>query len=468
MFVLRFALHSARNKALMGRLGVTLRLVVGGCGRWRLQVGYRVHVFFACLVLSYCPLGHYAVKRYLSHRKSGVFSTGKVLSFLQDGKASEWAVVPRVGRGLSIYTDMSKKDFWIKIDFMARSVLAYQDAVVVPFPNPDHPKLFKVHKKGFVGDMKGASVDEVEEWAGLYPAWYMKRFRRLLVFWSAKDKKVRVSLPKLRSHRSDYYAWIKYLPLPEDGGYWYLLTLTLYREVGFDNAWKNVNRWTSKFLNRFRTYLKTKYGVSPSYLWVVEVHRDGYPHTHILFRMPYIHELNIKALLSMFQSYWVDDEGNPLCAPQGVDLKYIGRDVQRVRDYCLKYLVKNHHKYWRVQLLPDGRVAFRRSSSRMWLYKVKLFGMSQDIRAKMREKSKEDKANKGASDYTFFGSVSANRLHKLVYKPLGIPYEYWIDNLPEIGWMEYSDDRLPELVPSAFNSRSGPSDGVYDELVEIF
>ncbi len=98
---------------------------------------------------------------------------------------------------------------------MSRSVLAYQDAVVVSFPNPDDPRLFKVHKKGFVEEVKGASVDEVEEWAGLYPAWYMKRFHKMIVLWSAKDKKVRVMVPKLRSHRSDYYSWIKYLPLPE-------------------------------------------------------------------------------------------------------------------------------------------------------------------------------------------------------------------------------------------------------------
>ncbi len=69
MFALRFALPSARNKALMGRLGVGLRVVVGGYGRWRWHSVCRVHVCFACLVLSYCPLGHYAVKRYLSHRK---------------------------------------------------------------------------------------------------------------------------------------------------------------------------------------------------------------------------------------------------------------------------------------------------------------------------------------------------------------------------------------------------------------
>jgi len=183
--------------------------------------------------------------------------------------------------------------------------------------------------------------------------------------------------------------------------------------------------------------------------------------------MPYIKELDIKTLLSMFQSYWVDDEGNPLCAPQGVDLLYIGRDVQRVRDYVLKYLVKNHHKYWRVQLLPNGMVAFRQSSACMWLYRVRLFGMSQDIRGKLREKSKDD-AKGGFSGYSFFGSVSANRLHKFIYQPIGIPYEYWIENLPEVCWMEYPDKHLPVLVPSAFDTRASPSDGVFDDLMESF
>ncbi len=103
MYALRFALPSARNKALMGRLGVGLRVVVGGCGRWRWHSVYRLHVCFACLVLSYCPLGHYAVKRYLSHRKSVIFPTGKALSFLQDGKAPRGAEVPEGGAGL-VYT----------------------------------------------------------------------------------------------------------------------------------------------------------------------------------------------------------------------------------------------------------------------------------------------------------------------------------------------------------------------------
>ncbi len=348
----------------------------------------------------------------------------------------------------------------------SRSVLGYPDVVVMPFPNPDDPRLAEVHKKGFVERMRGLSEDEVEEWANLYPAWYMKPLRRMLVLWSSKTRMVRVCMPKTRAHRSDYYAWVKYLPLPE-GGYWYLLTLTLYREVGFERAWRNINRWTSKFLNRFRTYLRTKYGVNPSYLWVVEVHRDGYPHVHILYRMPYIQELDIKTLLSMFQSYWVDDDGRPLCAPQGVDLEYIGRDVQRVRYYVLEYLVKSHNAYWRVELLPNGMVAFRRSSTRIWLYKVRLFGMSQDIRAMLKEKVKQG-GKVVASDFVFYGTISANRFHKLRYKPVGVPFEYWLENMPEVCYVELSDDWLPVLVPSAFNSRASPSDGVFDDVMEYF
>jgi hypothetical protein len=350
---------------------------------------------------------------------------------------------------------------------MGRSVLGYQDVVVCPFPNPDDPKLFRVHKKGFAGEIKGASPEEVEEWGALYPAWYAKVFRRLVVFHDPENKKVRVCVPKLRSHRSDYYAWIKYLPLPE-GGYWYLLTLTLFRSISFDDAWKNINRWVSALLNRFRTYLKTKYKVELSYIWVIEVHRDGYPHSHILFRMPFIKDLDFKTLLSMFQSYWVDDKGNSLCAPQGVDLEYIGRDVQRVKDYVLKYLVKQHHKYWRVELLSDGRVVYRRSSSRMWLYRVRLFGMSQDIRKALREKQREEGAGKTPPKLEWYGTVSANRLHKLMYKPYGIPYEYWLGNLPEICWMEYPDRHLPELCPSVFSARGSPWDGSIDGLMESF
>jgi hypothetical protein len=350
---------------------------------------------------------------------------------------------------------------------MGCSVLGFKDVVVCELPNPDDPELFRVHKKGFAGEVKQWSADELRAWAGRYVLWHRKKFYRMPVLWSEGRKLVRVLTPKLRSHRADYYAWIKHLPLPE-GGYWYLLTLTFYREIGLENSWKGVNRWTSMFLNRFRTFMRKKYGVNPSYLWVVESHKDGFPHVHILYRMPFIKELNIPALVEMFQRYWVDEKGNPLCAPNGVDVLYIGRDVQRVRDYVLKYLVKQHHKYWMYQELPDGRFAVRMSTVCIWLYRVRLFGMSQDIRQMLREKLASDKANKKPSDWVFYGTVSANRLHKLFYASLGIPYGYWLGNLPEVGTLEYEDKVLPLLVPSAFSSRASPSDVPIDDLMEHF
>jgi len=362
-----------------------------------------------------------------------------------------------------IYTYLAKVCYDV---LMGVRLAGCKDVVVKPFPNPDDPRLAKVHKKGFLEMVRELSDEEAEEWADLYVAWYMRKLQKMTVVWLPNSKQVRVYVPKTRSHRSDYYAWVKYLPLPE-GGYWYLLTLTFYRSISQRVAHARVNRWVSKFLHRFRTYMKTKYKVEISYVWVIEEHKDGWPHVHILYRMPFIQELNIQALVSMFQSYWVDDEGRPLCAPNGVDVLYIGRDVQRVRDYVLKYLVKQHSAYWGFKLLPNGMVAYRRSTTWLWLYKVRLFGMSQDIRARLKEIVKQG-GKKAASDFVFYGTISANRFHKLRYKPVGIPFEYWLENLPEVCYVECSDDWLPLLVPSAFSSRAGPSDAVFDEIMEYF
>ncbi len=351
--------------------------------------------------------------------------------------------------------------------FMPSSMFAYPDVVVREMPNPDDARLHRVHKKGFSAFIKSANPEVVDEWAGLYPAWYLKKLHRLVVFWSSKLKKVRVALPKLRSHRSDHYAWVKWVPLPENG-YWYLLTLTLYRSYGLQVSWRDINRWTSKFLHRFRVYLKKQFGREVEYMAVVETHKDGYPHVHILFTMPYIQELNFRRLLSLFQSYWVDDEGRPLCAPQGVDLEYIGRDVRQVREYVVKYLVKDHHKHWYFEMLPDGRVKYRLSTVYKWLYKTRLLIISQGIRKRLRELMEKRKAEGGSPDWIFYGYTPANRVHKLFYKPLGIPFEYWLSNLPDVCFMEFPDKHLPELVPSAFSSRGSPSDDVYDELIENF
>jgi len=341
------------------------------------------------------------------------------------------------------------------------------DVVVCEMPNPDDPRLFRVHKKGFSEMIRACSDEEVDEWGRLYVPWHLKKLHRLLVFWDKQGKKVRVSVPKTRAHRSDFYSWIRYLPLPENWS-WYLLTLTIYRSYGRRVAWRDVNRWTSRLLHRFRVYLRKQFGREFEYIWVVERHKDGFPHVHILWTMPFIQELNFKRLLSLFQSYWVDDQGNPLCAPQGVDLKYLGRDVQAVRDYVLKYLVKGHHRYWGYHLLPDGRIKYRRSTTYIWLYKTRLFGISQGIRKRLKELMEKRKSEGGSPDLIFYGFVSANRVHKLFYKPLNIPFGYWLSNLPLVCYMEYPEKHLPELVPSAFSSRDGPSVGVFDDVVEYF
>jgi hypothetical protein len=183
--------------------------------------------------------------------------------------------------------------------------------------------------------------------------------------------------------------------------------------------------------------------------------------------MPYVDpKLTLNRLIDLFHSWWVDDDGNPLCARHGVDLRFVRGGVNEVRAYVLKYLVKNHHKYWRVEVYPDGRVAYRRSSALMWVFRVRLFGMSQDIRASLREKEKN--REKGPSKWIWYGTVPSIRVYRLFYAPLGIAWELWLCHLPEKCYMEFSDRHLPELVPSAFSSRGSPSDDVYDDLIESF
>lgn len=335
------------------------------------------------------------------------------------------------------------------------------DVDVYPFPSSDDPKLAVIHKKGFAEGIKKASREEVWENANLFPAWYYKKLRSLPVFLRSGANKIKVFTPKLRSHRKGYYYWIKHLPLPE-GGYWYLLTLTLYRSISIEDAWKNINHWASAFLHRFRKMLRRKYGVELSYLWVVEVHKDGYPHVHCLFSMPYVKALNFSTLLSLFQSFWVDNDGRPLCAPQGIDLKYIGKDVAQVKAYVLKYLVKNHHKYWRFAVSDNGMVAVRKSTRLMWLFRVRLFGMSQNIRRPLKVVSEDKERLK------WYGNTSANLVHRLFYKPLGIPFDYWIWGFIDCGSVEYDASNLPALVPSAFPSSGSSLDDGYYELLDGF
>jgi len=309
----------------------------------------------------------------------------------------------------------------------------YKDVVEFPYPNPDDPKLAKVHKKGFVDELRRLSDEEILEYAKLFPAWRDGKLRGCPVL-EFEDGKVGVAVPKLRALRKDYYGWIERLDLPKLN--YRLVTLTLYRDYGLIYSWANINRWISAALNRIRVKLKRDYGVDMLYLWVIEVHKDGYPHVHILFGLDrYVPALTFEVLLKVFQEAWVDDSGRPLCAPNGVDIRYIGRDVQRGKAYVLKYLVKDHWKIWAVDV-KDGLVRVRLSTLLIWLFRVRLFGMSQKIKRPMKVK----KAVK------FHGRVAL----RSVYKRVGyeVPYEDFKVAFLRRGMLKFDASYLPILVPS--------------------
>jgi len=209
-----------------------------------------------------------------------------------------------------------------------------------------------------------------------------------------------------------------------------------------------------------RVKLKRDYGVEILYLWVIEVHRDGYPHVHILFGLSrYVPALSFEVLLKIFQEAWVDDEGRPLCAPQGVDIRYIGRDVRRVKEYVLKYLVKDHWKIWHVEV-KDGWVRARLSALLIWLFRVRLFGMSQKL--KRPEKVKKGKV-------VFHGRVPLRD----VYRRGGydVPYDEFKRGFLFRGMLKFENIYLPLLVPAVVRrgvDADPVEDDPYKELMERF
>jgi hypothetical protein len=332
------------------------------------------------------------------------------------------------------------------------------DVVEFPYPNPDDPKLRQVHKKGFAQFIRSAPDEVVLEYAKLFPAWRDVKLRGCPVFYFEDDGVVGVSVPKLRALRSDYYEWIKDLELPR--AYYRFVTLTLYRSVGIVQAWKNISHWVSACLNRVRVKLKRDYGVEITYLWAIEVHYDGFPHVHLVFGLDrYVPGLTFEVLLKIFQDAWVDDDGNPLCAPQGVDIRYVGRDVRVVKDYLLKYLVKDHWKVWAVEV-KDGVVRVRLSTLLIWLFRVRLFGMSQNLKRPERVKR---------TGVKFYGRVSLRVLYRRV--GFDMPYEEFKRVFLLHRMLKFDGFYLPVLVPSAFRGGGGVSsddDDGFRELLDRF
>jgi hypothetical protein len=314
-----------------------------------------------------------------------------------------------------------------------------KDVIEYTYPDPNDLRLSCLNQKGFLEYVRSLNEEELLNFAKLYPAWRDQRLRKCAVIKFKEvnelgEEKVeyRVYVPKLRALRKNYYMWIKDLELPS--GYYRLITLTLHRRVGLIEAWRNINHWISACLHRVRNKLRRKYKVDMQYLWVVEVHRDGYPHVHILFSLSqYVKGLVFEELLRIFQESWVDDSGNRLCADQGVDIKYVGTDVNKVKEYLLKYLVKDHNKVWGYYE-KQGLVRVRLSTLLIWAFRVKLFGMSKKIKRAVRLK------NYG---YEWIGKTSVYWLWRFVFN--AFDFSSFKERFCFWGWERVDERSVPLL-----------------------
>jgi hypothetical protein len=317
----------------------------------------------------------------------------------------------------------------------------FGDVIEYPYPSPDDPWLDWRREKGFLDFLRSLNDELILEFGKLYIAWRDKLLRKCGVFKvKVKDdlgkerEEYRVYVPRTRSLRSNYYAWVKDLRLPS--GYYRFITLTLYRSISIVEAWKNINKWTSACLHRVRNELRRRYRVNMSYLWVVEVHKDGYPHVHILLGLNrYVPGLTFEVILAMFQRYWVDEKGNRLCAENGVDVKYAGTDVSKIKDYLLKYLVKDHWRIWTVEV-ENGVVRARLSTLLIWAFRVKLFGISQKLKSLLEWVKRE---------VQFLGKVAAYKLWRYMYSSI-CGFNDFLKGLLRKGWVRVKEEEVMRLL----------------------
>ncbi len=259
-----------------------------------------------------------------------------------------------------------------------------------------------------------ARLEDFHIYGRLYPAWYLASLSSLPVV-----SGYRVSTPKMRYFRRSYYAWLRYISIPKRN--WLFLTLTVSRDYDFFTAWVHIGSWVSAFLNRMRNYFK-KQGIKISYFWVIEVHEDGYPHVHILISFPFVK-------LSQVYAWWKDEKGKNISAFQGLDIEFIGKNVEKVKAYLLKYMVKSHSKYWSFGVKGDVRsflsgkgsiaVLVRWSTLVMWFYRIRLFGMSRDFL----------KPSHDSSPSFFLGFIPLTVLYSLRYEPYLIKFSEFLRGL---------------------------------------
>jgi hypothetical protein len=245
-----------------------------------------------------------------------------------------------------------------------------------------------------------------------------------------EKKSVVVCAPRYRAFRKGYYAWVKHLDLPKVN--WVLITLTLSRDIALQDAWARISKFVSDFLHRFRVYLrKVKRFTEFHYLGVIEPHEDGYPHVHILASFPFV---DVQQIFN-----WWKSEGGHLSAFQGVDVEFIGHDVERVKSYVLKYLVKNHGKYWQFCVRGD-EVTVRLSTLFMWYFRVPLLFMSRSIRALARAVRSRFRAHlENSGEFGVFVGISDFwHVWRLLYKPLKIPLSEFFLGFIDCGGVERS------------------------------
>jgi len=284
-------------------------------------------------------------------------------------------------------------------------------------------------------DLIGLYVDPLEQEKDLYsyPSWWLSSLSRLPC--SLGQSSFRVATPKSRYHRRNYYHWLKHVDIPKAN--WLLITLTLTREnMPLAVAWLLIGYFISLFLNRMRNYFRRS-GKKISYIWFIEPHEDGYPHVHILISFPFVS-------IDRIVNWWRDGSGNPLSAPQGVDVKFIGQNTQQVRDYLLKYLVKSHHKLFTFQALDrirgftfPFRALVRLSTLLIWLFSVRLFGRSQGLFLRPAV---------GQEVYTFQGFVSTYSLYRFRYAPINVDFSEFLLGMYYTESLDLSQDTIFELL----------------------
>lgn len=183
----------------------------------------------------------------------------------------------------------------------------------------------------------------------------------VLMFVDKGRRRYRYAFRKSRYINAKYYSKYKNLEFPQ-GRKWVLITLTLSRDIDLITAWSSIGGWVSRFLHNLRTHFYRK-GVKVPYFWVIEPHRDGYPHVHILIAFPFLP-------LERLQRWWSYSED------QGVDVRFIGGDYKQVKGYVLKYLVKSQYVDFSVRA---GYIEFGLVPFLLWACRVRLLGRSRAL-----------------------------------------------------------------------------------------